>query len=86
MISFKVPPKKSSLTLKQEIDFLGFTINSKNRILRLAKQKGNKILDLTLQHAHNITIREFSKILGMLEAAMPGVKYGNLYLFLFNKM
>ena len=55
-------------------------------ILRLAKQKGNKILDLTLQHAHNITIREFSKILGMLEAAMPGVKYGNLYLFLFNKM
>ena len=76
----------SSLTLKQEIDFLGFTINSKNMILRLAKQKGNKILDLTLQHANNITIREFSKILRMLEAAMLGVKYGNLYFFLFNKM
>ena len=55
-------------------------------ILRLAKQKGNKILDLTLQHVNNITIREFSKILRMLEAAMPGVKYGNLYFFLFNKM
>ena len=55
-------------------------------ILRLAKQKCNKILDLILQHANNITIGEFSKILGMLEAAMPGAKYGNLYLFLFNKM
>ena len=52
--------------------------------LKLTKQKCNKILknlDLTLKHANNITIREFSKILVMLEAAIPGVKYGCLHLF-----
>ena len=81
---FQVHPEKSSLTPKQEIDFLGFTVNSKNTTLKLTKQKRNKILenlDLTLKHASNITIREFSKILAMLEAAIPGAKYGRLHLF-----
>ena len=81
-LGFQVHPEKS--TPKQEIDFLGFTINSKNMTLKLTKQKCNKILknlDLTLKHANNITIREFSKILGMLEAAILGVKYGRLHLF-----
>ena len=83
-VGFQLHPEKSSLTPKQEIDFLGFTINSKNMTLKLTKQKCNKILknlDLTLKHANNITIREFSKILGMLEAAIPGVTYGRLHLF-----
>ena len=83
-LGFQVHPKKSSLTPKQEINFLGSTINSKNMTLKLTKQKCNKILknlDLTLKHANNITIREFSKILVMLEAAIPGVKYGCLHLF-----
>ena len=83
-LGFQVHPEKSSLTPKQEIDFLGFTTNSKNMTLKLTKQKCNKILkhlDLTLKHANNITIREFSKILGMLEAAIHGVKYGRLHLF-----
>ena len=55
---------------------------------KLTKQKCNKILenlDLTLQHANNITIREFPKILGMLEAAIPGVKYGRLQLLYSTK-
>ena len=81
---FQVQPAKSSLTPKQEIDFLGFTVNSKNTTLKLTKQKRNKILenlDLTLKHASNITIREFSKILAMLEAVIPGAKYGRLHLF-----
>ena len=83
-LGYQVHPEKSSLTPKQEIDFLGFTTNSKNMTLKLTKQKCNKILknlDLTLKHANNITIREFSKILGMLEAAILGVKYGRLHLF-----
>ena len=52
--------------------------------LQLTKQKRNKIIenfDLTLKHANNITIWEFSKILGMLKAAILGVKYGRLHLF-----
>ena len=56
--------------------------------LKLSKQKCNKILenlDLTLKHKNNITIREFSKILGMLEAAIPGVKYNHLHLFYSTK-
>ena len=83
-LGFQVHPEKSSVTPKQEIDFLGFSINSKNMTLNLTKRKCNKILenlDLTLKHAKNITIREFSKIVGMLEAAIPGVKYGCLGIF-----
>ena len=52
--------------------------------LKLTKQKCNKILenlDLTPKHANNITIREFFKILGMLEAAIHSVKYDRLTLF-----
>ena len=63
-LGFQVHPEKSSLTPNQEIYFLGFTINSNNMTLKLTKQKCNKILenlDLTLKHANNITIREFSK-------------------------
>ena len=81
---FLVHPEKSSLTPKQKTDFLGFTINSKNMTLQLTKQKRNKIIenfDLTLKHANNITIWEFFKILGMLKAAILGVKYGRLHLF-----
>ena len=81
---FQVHPEKSSLTPKQEIDFFGFTINSKNMTLKLSKQKCNKILkdlDVTLKHANDITIREFFKILGMLEADISGVKYGRVHLF-----
>ena len=81
---FQVHPEISTLTPKQEIYFLGFTINSKNLTLKLAKQKCDKILenlDLTLKHVNNITIREFSKTLGILEAAIHGVKYGRPHLF-----
>ena len=56
--------------------------------IKLTQQKCDKILknlDLTIKHANNITIREFSKILGMLEAAIPGVKYGCLHLFYSTK-
>ena len=87
-LGFQVHQEKSSQTPQKEIDFLGFTINSKNMTLKLTKQKCNKILenlDLTLEHTNNIIIREFSKILGMLEAAIPGVKYGRLYLFYSTK-
>ena len=38
-LCFQVHPEKSPLTPKQEVDFLGYTINSKN-----TKQKCNKIL------------------------------------------
>ena len=57
-------------------------------ILKLTKQKCNKILvnlDLTLTRTNNITIREFSKILSILEAAISGVKYGCLPLFYSTK-
>ena len=87
-LGFQVHLEKSSLTPEQETNFLGFTINSKNMILKLTKQKCNKILvnlDLTLTRTNNITIREFSKILSILEAAISGVKYGCLPLFYSTK-
>ena len=60
-------PEKYFLTQKQEINFLGFTINSKNMTLKPTKQKCNKFLEnleVTLKHANSITIREFSNLLG----------------------
>ena len=69
-LGFQVHLEKSSLTPK--------------KALKLTKQKCNKILenlDLPLKHTNNITFREFSKILGMLEGAIPCVKYGRLHLF-----
>ena len=50
----------------------------------LTKQKCNKIMETinySIKNGDKITIREFSKLLGMLEAALPGVKYGRLNLF-----
>ena len=85
---FQIHPEKPFLTPKQERDFLSFAKYSKNMTLTLAKQKCNKILenlDLTLNHANNITIRESSKILGMLETAIPVVKNGRLHLFCSTK-
>ena len=37
-LAFQVLPEKSSLTPKQEIDFLGFTINSDNMTLKVTKK------------------------------------------------
>ena len=37
-LTFQVLPEKSSLTPKQEIDFLGFTINSNNMTLKVTKK------------------------------------------------
>ena len=63
-LGFQVHSGKFFLTPKQEIDFHGFTINSKNMTLKLTKQKCSKILenlDVTLKHSNNIIIREFPK-------------------------
>lgn len=60
----------SSLVRKLEKDFLGLTVT-----LKLTNQKCDKILQnykMFSIHANNITIREFCKLLGMLEAAIPG--------------
>ena len=83
-LGFQVHSGKFSLTPKQEMDFHGFTINSKNMTLKLTKQKCSKTLenlDVTLKHSNNIIIREFSKILGMIQKAISGVKYGCHHLF-----
>ena len=56
--------------------------------LKFTKQKRNKILenlDLTLKHTNNVTIKEFSKILIMQEAALPSFKYVRLHLFYSRK-
>ena len=37
-LTFQVLPEKSSLTPKQEIGFLGFTINSNNMTLKVTKK------------------------------------------------
>ena len=43
-LGFQVHLEKSSLTPKQETDWLGFSINSKNMTLKLTKQKCNTTL------------------------------------------
>ena len=58
-------PEKYFLTPKQEINFLGFTLNSKNMTLKLTKQKCNKFLenlDVTLKHAKSVTLSFLLKV------------------------
>ena len=66
---------------KQQITFLGFILCSITMTVRLTPQKCDEIVKLCeeILHASRITIRKFSKLVGKLVAASPGVQYAVLY-------
>lgn len=74
-------PEKSIIVPTQCIEFLGFLLNSVNMTVRLAPRKVTKLKELVykIKRAKTISIREFAKLIGIMVAAEPGVKYAPLY-------
>ena len=79
-LGFTVHDKKSILIPTQEIVFVGFVLNSKEMTIRLPDEKNGKIIQLChdIIGRPQVTIREFSKLIGKLVATEPGVEYAQL--------
>lgn len=80
-LGFVIHPKKSHLIPTQTIVFLGFVIDSVSMTIRLTGEKREKIVKnckLLLQQAKP-QIRAVARVIGMLTASFPAVKYGPLH-------
>ena len=79
-LGLTVHDKKSVLIPTQEIVFVGFVLNSKEMTIRLPDEKKGKIIKLChdIIGRSEVTIREFSKLIGKLVATEPGVEYAQL--------
>ena len=80
-LGFVINFKKSVLLPQQELEFLGFLINSKAMTVELTKKKKTALLKLINQllTIKKPTIRFLAKVLGTIVASFPGSKYGPLY-------
>lgn len=80
-LGFVINFDKSSLHPRQCCNFLGFVYNSIDMSIALPLEKRQKILQLVQKYLNLpiCTIREFSRLLGVLTAACPAVRYGWLY-------
>ena len=74
-------PEKSIVIPTQCIEFLGFLLNSIDMTVRLAPRKVVKLKEQAhkIMKSKTISIREFAKLIGIMVAAEPGVKYAPLY-------
>ncbi len=80
-LGFTIHPDKSVFIPTQEIEFLGFIINSESMTVTLPSNKKDEIQSLCqeLISAHQPSIRQVAAVIGKLVAALPAVKYGALY-------
>ena len=80
-LGFIINTEKSILTPTQEIEFLGFIINSRDMTIYISAKRKIKILQncSTLLITPTQTIRMVVAVVGTIVAALPGVKYGALF-------
>ena len=80
-LGFIIHPEKSILEPKQEIEFLGFLLNSVSMTIRLppAKTSYVKKACLDLQNRTQFTIRELAHVIGLIVSSLPGVQFGELH-------
>ena len=80
---FQIHPKKSQLIPKQIIEYLGFIINSRDMSVRLTPLTQAKVLNLikSIISKQTASIRDIAKLVSTLEARLPGVQFGRLYLW-----
>ena len=80
-LGFYIHPIKSILEPKQEMEFLGFLINSVTMTVSLTHKKKAALKKLVNQllTIHKPKIRFVAKVLGTMVAAFPASKYGPLY-------
>ena len=80
-LGFVAHPDKSTFIPLQQLEFLGFILNSVEMTIRLTQEKATR-----LQTACNIlltnpspTIRDLARVLGKIVSSIPAVRYGPLY-------
>ena len=80
-LGFTIHKDKSVVIPKQNIEFLGFLINSMDMTVRLTDKKTNEIIDLCkwVLNRDIITIRELAKLVGKFIASEHGVLYAPLF-------
>ena len=80
-LGFTIHPDKSILKPTQEIEFLGFLINSITMTVRLSATKADKVKCAceTLLRSKNHTIRDVAHVIGLLVSSLPATDYGALY-------
>lgn len=80
-LGFLVHPEKSVLCPTQEIQFLGFILNTQAMTIRLPDNKSEEIQSLCteLMQIANPSIRQVARIIGKMVASFPAVQYGQLY-------
>ena len=80
-LGFVIHPTKSVLTPTQELEFLGFLLNSNSMTIRLPPRKAITVKQAceNLLNQSNPTIREVARVIGLLVSSLPGVQFGELH-------
>ena len=73
--------QKAVLVPKQELEHVGFVLNSNNMTLSLSENKKEHITQLleTNLKASLLTVRDIATIVGTLIASFPAMEYGLLF-------
>jgi hypothetical protein len=81
-LGFTIHPEKYVLVPRQSISFLGFLMDSRNMTVALTPEKANGIIQDCehLLRKHEISIRDFSKVIGKFVAAEPAIPYAPLHI------
>ena len=80
-LGFVIHLTKSVLIPKQELEFLGFLLNSNSMTIRLPRRKAINVRQAceNLLNQSNPTIREVAQVIGLLVSSLPGVQFGELH-------
>ncbi|XP_067021506.1 uncharacterized protein [Acropora muricata] len=78
---FVIHPEKSVLIPTQELEFLGFLLNSISMTIRLPPSKAAHVKSAceNLLSETKVTIRELAHVIGLLVSSLPGVQFGRLH-------
>ena len=80
-LGFVIHPEKSVLVPSQQLEFLGFLLNSVNMTIRLPPIKAERVrlACQSLLHKSKMSIREVAQVIGLIVSSFPGVQFGELY-------
>ena len=80
-LGFFIYPEISKLFPSQVIKFLGFIVNSKKMTVSLSESKQNDIKAILeeVKIREKVVIRTLAKLIGKLEAALPGTLMGLIF-------
>lgn len=74
-------PQKSTFNLSQQLEFLGFILNSVAMTIRLTPEKALAVQTAcqNLLTSPSPTIWDLARVIGKIVSSFPGVCYGPLY-------